>query len=175
MMRHNKRVIGAIGIIILVFAVLIGILFASGVFRGEVKSEPRQAPQTEVTGEVSSDQPSEETAGSPKQEPEETTEPEVDPATLGTIDIEPAGLTVSYVKGVGGFQYEVKRASQGRKYLELSNESLIGTKCSNDTGVFVSIVESPNDSEKGSVAKTVVVEGTTYGLSVASPTCTSKP
>ncbi len=99
----------------------------------------------------------------------------IDPATLSTLDIPQAGISVSYVKGVGPFEYEVRRSIDGRTYVALMNSDLIGTKCSDDDGTFVSILESPNDSEKATVAKSVTVDGVEYGLSVASPTCTSAP
>ncbi|UTX51629.1 hypothetical protein KI440_01615 [Candidatus Saccharibacteria bacterium TM7i] len=175
MTRHTKRVIGAVGIVLLVFAVFIGILFATGVFNSK-ETQPKQPT------DASSDQPRQEARDTTKEEspakPDTSAEDEakkLDPATLGTVDITPVSLTVSYVKGVGGFEYEVLRASGGRKYVELRNEKLIGTKCNDDVGVFVSIVEAPNESEKATISKTTDVDGVQYGLSVASPTCTSDP
>lgn len=106
---------------------------------------------------------------------EDSSAEDIDPATLATIDIEPASLTVSYVKGVGGFEYEVLRLSEGRRSVELRNADLVGTKCDQDTGVFVSIVQSPNESEQATIEKTTKVDGVTYGLSIASPTCTDEP
>lgn len=97
----------------------------------------------------------------------------LDPSTLATITIEPMNLVVSYVKGAGGFSYEVNRTADGRRFVAFSSESLAGTKCTDDAGVFVSILESPNENEKATISKTTVVDGKTYGLSVASNTCTS--
>lgn len=98
---------------------------------------------------------------------------DIDPALIGSTDIAPAGLTVSYMKGVGGFEYEVLRAEGGRKYIELRNSELIGSKCDNDAGAFASIIETPSESEQGTLAKTTVVDGVKYGLSLALPTCTN--
>lgn len=98
---------------------------------------------------------------------------ELDPATVGTIDIPPMDITVSYVKGVGGFEYEVLRANNGTRYVEFRNESLVGTKCTNDMGTFASIIANPTESERLTLAKTQKVGDMTYGLSLADGTCTS--
>ncbi len=97
----------------------------------------------------------------------------LDPSTVATITVEPMAITVSYVKGAGGFSYEVGRTADGRRLVSFSSEALVGTKCTDDAGVFVSILQSPNENEKATVSKTTVVDGTTYGLSIASSTCTS--
>lgn len=129
------------------------------------EQDPEPSPQVEEEQELVEPEP--------EVVPEEDEADALDPDTVGVIDIEPAGISVSYIKGVGGFQYQVLRSSDGRKYVELKNESLIGTKCENDTGVFASIVEAPNESEKTTVSKTTSVDDVEYGLSVASPTCTN--
>lgn len=97
----------------------------------------------------------------------------LDPSTVATITVEPMNLVVSYVKGAGGFSYEVSRTADGRRLVSFSSEELVGTKCTDDAGVFVSILQSPNENEKATISKTAVVDGVTYGLSVASNTCTS--
>jgi hypothetical protein len=102
-----------------------------------------------------------------------STEPAIDPATVATIDVTPMSLTVSYTKGVGGFEYEVLRRPNGTRYVEFSSPELVGTKCTNDKGVFASILESPASEEAVTLAKTTKVGGMTYGLSLAAVTCTS--
>ena len=97
----------------------------------------------------------------------------VDPATLTTVDIVPMSITVSYVKGIGGFEYEVLRAQNGTRYVEFSSTELVGTKCTNDTGVFASILASPTEAEGSTITKTIKVDGTDYGLSLADATCTA--
>ena len=91
---------------------------------------------------------------------ETTTQPSIDPATVTTVDIEPASLTVSYLKGIGGFDFEVLK-------------TMGGTKCTNDQGQFASIIVSPSADESTTLAKTITVDGTTYGLSLADATCTN--
>ena len=102
-------------------------------------------------------------------EPEST----LDPATVATVDITPMNLTVSYVKGVGGFEYEVRRTPSGSQYVEFKSPELAGTKCTNDAGSFASILADPSSSEGSTITKSKTVDGTTYGLSLAAANCTS--
>lgn len=97
----------------------------------------------------------------------------LDPATVSTLDITPMSITVSYVKGIGGFEYEVLRANNGTRYVEFRSASLVGTKCTNDAGTFASIIANPTESERTALTKTTTVDGTLYGLSLADVTCTS--
>lgn len=96
----------------------------------------------------------------------------LDPATVGTIDIQPLSLTVSYVKGIEGFEYTVKRSSGGTQYVEFMSPQLVGTKCTDDTGTFASIIESPDTNEASTITATQTVDGTKYGLSLSDTTCT---
>lgn len=97
----------------------------------------------------------------------------LDPATISTIDIAPMGITVSYVKGVGGFEYSVKRTADGTNYVDFSSPDLVGTKCTNDTGVIVSIIQSPSSTDSSTISKTVTVDGVKYGLSLSGTSCTA--
>jgi len=100
-------------------------------------------------------------------------QPAIDPATVATVAIEPMTITVSYLKGVGGFDYEVLRTGSGTKYVQFSSTKLAGTKCTNDEGQFASIIQKPSKDEATTLAKTTTVDGTEYGLSLADSTCTS--
>ncbi len=100
-------------------------------------------------------------------------DPAPDPSTVATINVDPLSITVSYVKGAGGFEYEVLRTPSGTRYVEFRSESLIGSKCTDDQGAFASILENPNADESAALAKTITVGGTKYGLSLASAACTS--
>jgi hypothetical protein len=104
---------------------------------------------------------------------ETSTEPAIDPATVSTVAIEPMTVNVTYLKGVGGFDYEVLRTPSGTKYVQFSSSKLVGTKCTDDEGAFASIIDTPAANESATVAKTVTVDGTTYGLSLVDATCTS--
>jgi len=100
-------------------------------------------------------------------------EPAIDPEQVSTVAIEPMTITVSYMKGVGGFDYQVLRTPSGTKYVQFSSSNLVGTKCTDDIGVFASIIESPTTDEAATLSKTTTTDGMTYGLSLADTTCTS--
>lgn len=97
----------------------------------------------------------------------------VDPAQVATVDIVPMTIVVPYVKGVGGFDYEVLRTASGTKYVQFSSSKLVGTKCTDDIGQFASIIEKPSADEATTLAKTTTIDGVQYGLSLADATCTS--
>lgn len=99
--------------------------------------------------------------------------PALDPATVGSIDIEPLELTVSYVKGINGFEFEVLRTARGTRYVEFRSPDLIGTKCTDDEGTFASILENPTDDEAATISNKTTVDGQSYGLSLAGASCTS--
>jgi len=100
-------------------------------------------------------------------------QPAIDPEKVATVAIEPMAISVSYLKGVGGFDYEVLRTGSGTKYVQFSSTKLAGTKCTDDEGQFASIIEKPSKDEATTLAKTTTVDGTEYGLSLADTTCTS--
>ena len=106
-------------------------------------------------------------------EPEVAPESPVDLSTVTTVDIEPVSLTVSYSKGVGGFDFEVLRTPSGTRYVQFSSPKLVGTKCTDDTGAFASIIEKPTADESTTLAKTTTIDGIAYGLSLAESTCTN--
>lgn len=99
----------------------------------------------------------------------------IDPATVSTIDIPPMSITVSYVKGIGAFEYEVLRTPNGTQYVDFRSDDLVGTKCTDDQGDFASILQNPTSDEAATVSQKTTVDGTTYGLSLAASTCTSNP
>lgn len=101
------------------------------------------------------------------------TEPPVDPAQTLSLDIEPMSITVSYMKSIRGFDFEVLRSTSGTKYVQFSVAKLVGTKCTDDKGQFASIIENPSADEATTLAKMVTVDGAEYGLSLAGTTCTN--
>ncbi len=121
-----------------------------------------------------SDKKSEDTPAarqSPEAKPDSTTSPSVDKASLTTVDIAPMNITVSYVKGVGGFEYQVLRAQNGTQYVQFTNADLVGTKCTNDSGAFASIIANPTEADKATLAKTTKLGDEEYGLSLADSSC----
>lgn len=100
--------------------------------------------------------------------------PDVDPATLNSIDIEPLAITVFYTKGTPGFDFAVKRAADRTQYVEFSSPNLVGTKCTNDEGVFASIIKNSTSSEDENAGTTKQKVGNdTYELALVGPDCTS--
>jgi hypothetical protein len=163
--QGRKRLITTI-VLVLIALIVWGIVIWQNVDR----PAPATADSSTETTQPE-DTPLEET---PETDPGETPPATVDPSTLSSIDIEPLEITVFYTKGTGGFEFEVLRASDGTRYVEFSNSELVGTKCSDDNGVFATVIESPAAPEDTSIiSETVVVDGTTYGLSLATDTCTA--
>jgi len=98
----------------------------------------------------------------------------VDPATLSSVDIQPFGITVSYVKGIPGFEYTIHRSANQTEYVDFSSAELIGTKCTDDTGVFASITKNPSsDEDKTLLISMTKVGDDSYGLSLPESICTS--
>jgi hypothetical protein len=137
-----------------------------------INSQPEADSSTTTPTTTDNDKPADTT---PTETPnDEPTTPAVDPATLNSIDIEPLSITVFYTKGIGGFEFAVHRTTDGTQYVEFSAPELVGTKCTGDTGAFASIIKSPASPEdKTTISQTVVVDGVTYGLSLAGKNCTA--
>lgn len=170
--------------LITALAVLIVLLVAIGTIAiirtmNPKEADPYTQQETSSTStdtpddSVSTQTPEETEATTPADSSGTTTEPALDPATVSTIDIEPMAISVSYVKGAGGFEYEVLRTANGTRYVEFRSSSLAGTKCTNDVGAFASILADPDSNESTTLSKTTTVDGTKYGLSLESSTCTS--
>lgn len=82
-------------------------------------------------------------------------------------------ITVSYVKGVGAFEYQVLRTPSGTQYVEFRSTDLVGTKCTDDAGAFASIIQNPSSTDNtSSVSQTVELESTKYGLALSGTNCT---
>ena len=171
--KKKKRIapILIVGAVMLIIAILIVVRMANKpsdplVLKNDTASET-SSPSSEPLpkGEVVSDSA---TTTEPSNTPSE-----LDPAQIATVAIEPMSITVSYVKGVGGFDYEVMRSPSGTKYVQLSASRIAGSKCTNDVGQFASIIEKPTTDEKSTLAKSVTVNAVEYGLSLADASCTS--
>ena len=177
--RKQRIIISIIGIIIVavITIVLIRTLTPNKidpyVMRDDVEVSSTTDQQPVDTPPPATEAPADGTDAKQTPDTDTTEESSLDPGTVATIDIEPMDLTVSYVKGVGGFSFEVKRTPGGSQYVEFSSESLAGTKCTNDTGVFATILEDPTSGDDSTIAKTVSVGDTKYGLSLAAPNCTA--
>ena len=174
--RRKLIIIGAIVAVLLI----IGIVVAVNAL-GSGKKDPYKQVETTNTPDNSADKPTNTDTtpapdtDEPKDENDTSTTTTLDPATVSTVTIEPMKLIVSYVKSGSGFEYYVLRTASGTQYVEFSSPELVGTKCTDDKGVFASIVESPSAAEKPTMTKTVKVDGTEYGLSLSGDNCTKDP
>lgn len=178
--RGNKRIYIIAGSILGALVVVFGIVgLVNSLSSG--KADPyKQTSGTQITNEndASSDgdaQPEDTKPADSSNDTkpaDDTNSSTLDPTTVSTINIDPMNITVSYVKGIGGFEYAVKRTASGTQYVEFSSPELVGTKCTNDTGAFASILANPGSSENATIAKSTTVDGTKYGLSLSAANCT---
>lgn len=177
--KMTKRTQVTIKAVLLVVAALIGTILLMQLF-----SPKEQDPYKEST---TSQKEESTTDGSPSPKKSEDTqnqspeyggalspsETNIDPSTLGTLDIPSLGITVSYIKGIGGFEYEVLRTPSGTQYVEFRSTGLAGTKCTDDKGAFASILADPKTAETATLAKSITKDGTLYGLSLPTASCTN--
>ncbi|MBC7459699.1 hypothetical protein H7200_03245 [Candidatus Saccharibacteria bacterium] len=170
--QGNKRRIVTI-IILCAIVLIVGIAVALIVGQNSTKDTPPDTTGTSDPATTNTDTTVDTPTGATDPVVSET--PTVDPATLSSVDIEPLGLTVSYTKGVPGFDFSVKRTASSTQYVEFSSAELIGTKCTDDEGLFASIIKNPSAAENQTVSQTVTVGGATYGLSLPAQGCTSNP
>lgn len=167
--RKNKYILGgaALAVILVLLTLLVVALIPKG---DDPYSKPAAVENSESdknTPEKTPDEPSEEDTPS-----DSTPTTTLDPATVGTIDVQPLSLTVSYVKGIGGFEYGVQRSTGGTQYVEFTSPQLAGTKCTDDAGAFASIIKDPSANEASTVTSSQTVDGVKYGLSLSDDTCT---
>ena len=98
----------------------------------------------------------------------------VDPESLSSVAIEPLGVTVFYTKGTPGFDYSIKKTADSTQYADFTSTDLVGTKCTDDDGLFASIIKNPASSGADTtISKTVKVGDDTYGLSLTGAGCTN--
>lgn len=105
----------------------------------------------------------------------ENTEPAAEPDSqdFSYIDVEQVSLKVYYRKGIPGFEYRILQTASGTQYIEFMASDLIGTKCTDDQGVFASIMINPSSSDEQTLTATTKVGVDNYGLSLAGSSCTS--
>lgn len=176
--QRNKKIAiisGSIAIVALIAGLVIGyFIFQASQTEDDPFTESTTSQQSEQ--DTSSEPPVDESSLSgPESEaesPEPTPSPQLDPSTVSTVDIEPLGITVSYVKGVSGFSFIVLRTQDGTEYVEFRNDDLAGTICTDDEGAFASIIVGPSEQDVATLAQTVTVDEVVYGLSLPSDDCT---
>lgn len=172
--KQSKKLLLSIAVVVLALVVTVALLVAFKPSEDDPFREDAKTSQTDKDTSGTSTEPEEKSTPdeTPAQESGEEV-PVLDPETVGSLDIEPIGLTISYVKGIGGFEYEVLRTPSGTRYVEFRSSDLVGTKCTNDKGAFASVLVSPQGSESATLSKKKTIEATEYGLSLVAANCTS--
>lgn len=167
---------GKVGRLVTIVAFVVVLLIIGGVIALDKANQPTPAvvtPDASQHATTTKDTTTETDATEAASATNTTKIPSVDPATLTSVDIAPLGVTVFYSKGTPGFEYTVLRAADATQYAQFTSSDLIGTKCTNDEGVFASIIQNPSTNDAQTISQTVKVGNDTYGLSLASPGCTS--
>lgn len=172
--KKGRRALYTALIVLAILLTVIALIAVVKAIAGNGKNDPYKQTTTQQSSNTDTPKPSTTTTDGDKNS---TTPPapKLDPSTVSTIDIQPMSITVSYVKGIDAFEYEVLRNPNGTQYVEFRSTDLVGTKCTNDQGAFASILANPTDDEASTLSQKTVVDGTTYGLSLAASTCTSNP
>lgn len=167
---RNKRKLLWIIIASVAAVLIIGSVVAYSMFEAS-ESEADPFTQTEQTTTETEPKEKEVVAETPDPAPEPETP--LDPASVSTVDVEPLNITVSYVKGVPGFAFSVSRTQSNTEYVDFHSTELVGTKCTDDEGVFATIIKNPEDADSATISETKTLEGDVYGLSLPESTCTS--
>ncbi len=159
----------------IILAVLFALIVVVAVFVF-VRSQST-TPASDATESVTKDEPqvpdeakNTETSALAEPKTEETT---IDPELVSVATIEPMAIEVAYLKGIEGFEFAVLSNPNGTKYVQFISPKLVGSKCTNDTGVFASIIEEPTENEAATLTKKISVKDTTYGLSLTDSSCTN--
>ncbi len=174
----SKRTLVTI-LVVIAIAVLVGVIAIVSSLSGNSSDPYTQSNSDQTTETPSSDAPATDTPidsddGDTPVSSTPTTS-SLDPETVSTVVIEPMAVTVSYVKGIGGFEYGVLLTPDGTQYVEFSSAELKGGKCTNDQGAFASIIKEPGSDEASTITQKTTVDGKVYGLSLAAASCTSNP
>lgn len=157
--------------LIVIVAVLVGVLLIAGAVYAKGVSQ-KSEPTTVAPSQTETDDAPVDDSMAAEQQSSSQGVPTVDPETLSSIAIEPLGVMVYYTKGIGGFEYSINRTADATQYADFTATELASTKCTDDKGLFVSIIKNPSTESQTSIAQTVKVGSDTYGLSLAGEGCT---
>lgn len=177
--KRSKRALYIVIGVLIALVFVVGIVVFAKTSNNETSKNADTSPSTDTTKTPDATTPSNSendnnTSNETPDVPKDTTNTAtIDPGQVSTIAIEPMLITVSYMKGIEGFDFQVLRNPNGTKYVQFSAPKLVGTKCTNDVGAFVSIIENPTADEAATLTKTTETDGKTYGLSLADATCTA--
>jgi len=95
-----------------------------------------------------------------------------DPSTIKQLHIAQLGLVIDYANTLPGMSYSIGKTTAGTTYVQLSNTQLIGDKCTDDDGVFATILKDPTVTDSVTVSMVTKVGDVTYGLALPSGACT---
>lgn len=168
MMRKKRAIV--------ITAVLVVVLLVAGAVALTKKTTPSTpvSSDTSTNGTPSKDTTTETDATDTAPTSETSTQPvTADPDTLTSVAIEPLGVTVFYAKGTPGFEFEVLRTNDKTEYVQFTASALVGTKCTDDTGAFATILKNPSATEAQTTSQKMKVGDDMYGLSLSSSGCTS--
>jgi len=158
--------------LIVIVAVIVAILLVVGAIYAKRQSQITNETSTTTT-QAAVPETSVATETDDTDSKTETSDvPAVDPETLSSIPIESLGVTVYYSKGTPGFEYMINRTADKTQYADFTSADLVGTKCTDDKGLFVSIIKNPATESQTSISETVKVGEDTYGLSLTGSSCT---
>lgn len=165
---------GKTGLIVTIVSLALTLVVVSTIAILSNLNRPAVTNDAANTNETNTEETKNEETKPAEETEDQPTEPAVDPATLSSVDIEPMSITVFYTKGTPGFDFVIKRSADRTQYVEFSSPNLVGTKCTNDEGVFASIIKNPTDSQAQTIfAQKKTVGSDEYGLSLAGKNCTS--
>jgi len=162
-------------LLVIIIALLVVALAIAGAVVAKNLNTPTETTTdtSQESTDVTDSDASTDTDTEPAPKPDTSVTPAVDPATLSSVVVEPLGVTVFYSKGVPGFDFVVKRTAAQTQYVEFSTAALVGTKCTDDEGVFASIIKNPGDNERQTTTQIIQVGNDTYGLTLAGAGCTA--
>jgi hypothetical protein len=169
---------GKTGLIVTIVALGLTLVIVGTIVLLQSLNKPVVSDQAtpETTTPTETEAPAEDTPATTDGDETNTPDSTVDPSTLTSIAIEPMRLEVFYTKGTPGFEFAIKRTADRTQYIEFSSPKLVGTKCTDDDGVFATIIKNPTSTENEStISKKTTVGEDSYGLSLAEATCTGNP
>lgn len=171
------RTQGKTGLIVTIGVLVIALLIFGVIALAKNAQKTTPAPSTDTSKQVpgtTKDATSTETDATDTPAKDSSTVPVADPSTLSSIDVAPLGMTVFYTKGIPGFDFAVKKTADKTQFAEFSSSDLVGTKCTDDVGLFATIIKNPSSNEdQATISQTVKLGSDTYGLSLAGKGCTS--
>jgi len=165
-------------VVVIIVAIIAGLILMAGVLAWQALAGSQAEPDPFLQATSQQDEVNQAEAvnleAQQTEQPQQEREPTVDPETVSTIDIEPMGIAVSYVRGIPGFEFVVKRTATGTQYVQFLSPDLAGETCTDDEGAFAAIIKNPaSEEDRTTVTDSVTIDGEEYGLSLDGKNCAS--